>query len=303
MKRTLFRSVTQTKFFFSQIRNKSWDIKPYVYNNEDAALIVTMNSNPVNSINPQYMQDMRDTIDTLNRDYGDLKHAPVLLQSHSARTFSAGLDLHHVTTELGQDKKKIKTFVNDLNEMFTSWYMLDRPTVAIVNGHCIAGGLVTALCCDFRVASNDTRPDAKQPLLTLREVFLGLNFPGATFEILRSQFPTSDQLYQATMTGRTYTPKEAHEYQIVNKLVNVDDTNATNVNEHLYKAAMSLINDRIDTKLSNHAYITMKKVLKEAGFKANGYQHKNMDRTFIELMASQPVQDRIQSVLGGTKKK
>jgi enoyl-CoA hydratase/carnithine racemase len=248
------------------------------------------------------MQDMKDTIDTLNRDYAHIKHVPILLESPNEKTYSAGLNLQYITTELGQDKKKVRKFVKDLNEMFYSWYMLDRPTVALLNGHCIAGGLVLALCNDFRVSSNDTRKGAKQPMLTLREVFLGLNFPGPIFEIVRSQISNIDALYQATLTGRTFTPSEANDLGMISKLVNITEHNHSD-KELLYKAAMSLLNDRIDTKLSATAYSTMKKTLKESSFKANAKQHKLMDKTFIDLLASQPVQEKIQSVLASTKKK
>jgi enoyl-CoA hydratase len=289
-----------------QSRSKSWDIKPYTYNGDkEAALIVTMNSNPVNSINPQYIQDMHDTIATLNRDYAHMKYAPVLLTSHSSRTFSAGLDLQYVTGTLGEDKTKIKKFVDDINNMFMSWYMLDRPTIAIINGNCIAGGVITALCCDFRVSSFDNRPEAKtHPLFTLREVFLGLNLPGPLFEIIRSQISNTHTLYQAVLTGRTFNPKEAYEHGLMTELVNIYPENTPeNVVDVLYRKAMSIINDRIDIKLSGKAYSVMKKALKESNFKANGYQHEELDRMFIELMASTQVQNCIKSTLNATKKK
>jgi enoyl-CoA hydratase len=54
-----------------------------------------------------------------------------------------------------------------------------RPTVAAINGHAIAGGLITALDCDFRVAAR------KPSKFGLNEVPIGIPMPAAYVEIIR----------------------------------------------------------------------------------------------------------------------
>ena len=34
------------------------------------------------------------------------------------------------------------------------------PTVAAINGHCFAGGMILALCCDYRVMSDGEKRNA-----------------------------------------------------------------------------------------------------------------------------------------------
>ena len=34
------------------------------------------------------------------------------------------------------------------------------PTLAAINGHCFAGGMMLALCCDYRVMTNGERRNA-----------------------------------------------------------------------------------------------------------------------------------------------
>ena len=45
--------------------------------------------------------------------------------------------------------------VEGINAIFAGWYGFPRPVVAAVNGHAIAGGLILALCADYRVGSTE----------------------------------------------------------------------------------------------------------------------------------------------------
>jgi len=54
------------------------------------------------------------------------------------------------------------------------------PTVALVNGHAIAGGCILALCCDVRVATPN--PAAR---IGLNEVALGVEFPPRVMTLVR----------------------------------------------------------------------------------------------------------------------
>ena len=40
-----------------------------------------------------------------------------------------------------------------INRIFCDWYGFERPVIAAVNGHAVAGGLILALCADYRVGS------------------------------------------------------------------------------------------------------------------------------------------------------
>ena len=61
--------------------------------------------------------------------------------------------------------------VDALNRAIYAIYSCPVPAVGAINGHAIAGGLVLALCCDWRIAAN-------APLLAgLAEVRVGVPFP------------------------------------------------------------------------------------------------------------------------------
>src|SRR5262245_30434124 len=70
------------------------------------------------------------------------------------RFCAAGADLKLVPT---LDAAGQKAMVDGINRMCMAWYGLPHPLVCAVNGHAIAGGLVLALCGDYRVAATEGR--------------------------------------------------------------------------------------------------------------------------------------------------
>jgi enoyl-CoA hydratase len=54
-----------------------------------------------------------------------------------------------------------------------------RPTVAAINGHAYAGGLITALGCDYRIASEGAIQ------FSLNEVPIGIPKPAVYCEIIK----------------------------------------------------------------------------------------------------------------------
>src|SRR5215217_1248733 len=66
--------------------------------------------------------------------------------------FSAGVDLK-VAPTLAPDAQR--AMVEGINRLFAGWYALPRPLVCAVNGHAIAGGLILALCGDYRVCATE----------------------------------------------------------------------------------------------------------------------------------------------------
>src|SRR5262249_33689976 len=93
--------------------------------------------------------------------------------------FSAGLDLREVVS---LSMAGMAGFLRLLERLFTSLYQYPAPTVALVNGHAIAGGCILALCCDYRVAAAD--PSAK---IGLNEAAIGVVFPPRTLAIARAR--------------------------------------------------------------------------------------------------------------------
>jgi enoyl-CoA hydratase len=93
--------------------------------------------------------------------------------------FSAGVDLKLVPT-YGPDEHRL--MVAGINRMVIGCYGLPCPVIAAVTGHAIAGGLVLALCADYRVAS-------LRGSYGLTEVKVAVPYPQAALAVVRAELP------------------------------------------------------------------------------------------------------------------
>src|SRR5215470_19036560 len=92
--------------------------------------------------------------------------------------------------------------VNALNRAFHSVYACPHPVVGAINGHAIAGGLVLALCCDWRMA-------AKTPFLAgLTEVRVGVPYPVSAMEVTRQEL-RPDVARRLVLFGENIASSEA----------------------------------------------------------------------------------------------
>jgi enoyl-CoA hydratase len=76
--------------------------------------------------------------------------------------------------------------------------------VGAINGHAIAGGLVLALCCDWRIAVKT------QFLAGLTEVRVGVPYPVGAMEVVRQEL-RPDVARQLVLFGRNITAAAAAE--------------------------------------------------------------------------------------------
>jgi enoyl-CoA hydratase len=70
--------------------------------------------------------------------------------------------------------------VSGINELVAGWYCFPRPVVASVTGHAIAGGMVIALCADYRVGASEGK-------LGLTELRAGVPYPVAAIALVRAE--------------------------------------------------------------------------------------------------------------------
>jgi enoyl-CoA hydratase len=193
-----------------------WDIRSV-----GGVAVVTMNTNKVNAQNDQFFADLHDAFDRLDREP---RAAGVVLTSDGS-TFSAGIDLKFsmplfARRDTGEIAEWFKRYRSTNMRLFT----YPRPTVAAINGHAFAGGVITALCCDYRVAAES------EARFALNEVPIGIPMPAVYCEIIRYAIGTHDASV-VTLFGPTYDVRGALQLGFVHELVPPDRLLATAI-EH-----------------------------------------------------------------------
>lgn len=99
-----------------------------------------------NAIDPETSVLLREAFEAFAAD--DELWLGVL--SGAGGTFSAGADLKAVAA--GASLREDVPFAG-----ITRGFECSKPLVAAIEGHCLAGGLELALCCDLRVAGSEAR--------------------------------------------------------------------------------------------------------------------------------------------------
>ena len=173
---------------------------------EAHVLVVTLNRPEVgNAINTQMGHDFLDLWTRLTEDAGDVRC--VVLTGAGERIFCSGGDLKERN---GMSKE---TWVRQ-HQLFERqyWTLVDLPlpVIAAVNGHAYAGGLETALTCDFIYSVKSAR-------FALTEVTLGI-MPGAGGTQNLPRALGERRAKEIIMTGRPFSAQQAYEWGMVNTL-------------------------------------------------------------------------------------
>lgn len=174
---------------------------------------ITLNRPPANSYEMEFMQAMDAAIDAANKDAAV---KAVILRSASEKFFCAGADIKaFMANDTPANMKMVATAHKALGKMADS----SKVFIAAINGHALGGGLEMALSCDLRYAAEgDYR-------MGLPEVTLGL-LPGNGGTQRLPRLIGANKALELMLTGSTFTPADALQYGVVNKLFPADQLSA-----------------------------------------------------------------------------
>jgi enoyl-CoA hydratase/carnithine racemase len=131
--------------------------------------------------------------------------------------FSAGVDVSLIGNMVGQDVKTYRENLKNAQGCLDAFEALEKPTVAALHGHVIGGGMILALCCDFRIA-------AENVVFQLPEVKRSIGVIMGTQRITRTIgiAPTKEMV----MLGIPVHADRALQIGLVNKMVSLDQLSA-----------------------------------------------------------------------------
>jgi len=170
----------------------------------DGICVFSLARPPVNAIN----LDVLRQADAALRDLEQQADLGALVLTGSGRCFSAGLDLKAIPAYSPADQQQT---ILTLNRVVTRLYRMSVPTVAAVNGHAIAGGLILALTCDYRIG---TRAACE---LGLTEVRVGIPFPAAPLAVAKAEL-APDVMRRLMLTGRNIDSQTALDQHVLDEL-------------------------------------------------------------------------------------
>lgn len=199
-----------------------------------------------------------------------------LLLTGAGDAFSAGLDLKEV---LSLDEPGMAVFLGLLEDLTRALYEYPGPTVALVNGHAIAGGAVLAMCCDHRVAPSDMKGR-----IGLNEVALGLRFPPRILKLARARVPER-HLGRVVLGAELFDARTALEVGLLDELS--DDASA--------RAGERL------AALSAHppdAYARAKHLLRGGVLAVTPEEEARFAREDLPSWTSEALRERIRALLG-----
>ena len=134
---------------------------------------------------------------------------PLLLRGENG-ALSAGVDLKEIAA---LDDAGMRTYLELLDEVPRRLFEWPAPTVAVVDGHAIAGGSVLALACDVRIA--EANPRIK---IGLTEVQVGVLFPPVIWNMVQHRIP-AHALNRVLLGAALVGPEEARELGLVDEVV------------------------------------------------------------------------------------
>lgn len=141
----------------------------------------------------------------------------VVIVQGQGKHFSAGMDVRVIQERLGQLEGTNRESLLSLQRCLDDFEALEKPTIAKLQGFCIGGGLILALCCDFRIASQRT-------IFSLPEVRLGLGVIMGTQRVTRVAGVGATK--EMVLLGKRFNAQDAQAYGLVNRVVSPEELNA-----------------------------------------------------------------------------
>jgi enoyl-CoA hydratase/carnithine racemase len=167
--------------------------------------ILILENKPVNALSQELISELL----LLTKEISSDKEVKGLIISSSLKDFCAGADLKERASM--SNEEAINT-VYAIKMLFESIYNLPFPTLSLIKGACLGGGLELALSCDFRFGTTDS-------FYGLPETSLGI-IPGAGgTQLLPRLIGLSNAKYMI-YSSKNINANRAVEYGLIDRLIN-----------------------------------------------------------------------------------
>ncbi len=164
-----------------------------------------------NVLSGAVLRDLVSVIESLERD----PPRGLVLHSGKRSGFIMGADINEFTSIDSADQAY--ELIRLGQQVFDRLEALRCPTVAVINGFALGGGLELALACDYRLALHNNKP-----IIGLPEVQLGLH-PGFGGTVRAVQIAGVRAAMQLMLTGKPITVEKALRLRLVDRIGSPDN--------------------------------------------------------------------------------
>jgi len=186
-------------------KHKHWSLNR---DNDDIAwLHFDKQDSSSNTLSAEVLQELEQQLDSL---HNDIPKGLVIL-SDKQSGFIAGADINEFT-QLHTESEAL-TVIQHGQSIFNKIESLPCPTLALIKGFCLGGGMELALACQYRIAENSV-----QTKLGLPEVKLGIHpgFGGCVRAFKRLNPLTA---FDIILTGRNLSARAAKKTGLIDYAV------------------------------------------------------------------------------------
>ena len=134
----------------------------------------------------------------------------VVLTGAGGKAFVSGADISKFESERS-NKEAIDRYNVAVDEANTAIYEFPKPTIAMIRGYCIGGGVGLALCCDLRICSDNSKFGVPAAKLGLGYGFRGIK---KLVDVVGPSFAK-----EIFFTARQFTAAEAQTMGLVNRVL------------------------------------------------------------------------------------
>ena len=168
--------------------------------NRGVAQMTICNAGSMIIFNSTVIASLREAIEQLGRQK-DVR--ALVIRGDSEKAFVGGADIKEMAT---LDQRGGERFITGLRDLCEAVRNFPQPVIARIPGWCLGGGLEFAICCDFRVASEDAK-------FAMPEVKVGI--PSVIHAALLPRVMGTPRARWLVMTGATIDAATALNWGLV----------------------------------------------------------------------------------------
>ena len=181
-----------------------------LYEKQDGVAYVTLNRpEALNAYNIQMRDDLYQILSAIKDDDEVLV---AIFKGAGKKAFCAGADLSEFLSAPSPVVARQVRFERDVWRLFLN---IPQPLIAALHGYVLGSGIEIALCCDIRIASEDSR-------FGMPEVDLGI-IPAAGGTQTLPRTVGQGKALEMLLANRWISAEEAYHIGLVNRVVPIDE--------------------------------------------------------------------------------